>query len=179
MARHTKVADPAATPAQGAGTSRGATFRELTPDECRALLARRTVGRLAYTFHDRVGIEPLHYAYEDGRVYGRTSPGSKLTTLAHHPWVAFEVDEVAGVFEWRSVVARGTFYRIERDGTAAQRASWQRAVQLLGAIVPGMLTPADPVPFRDVVFYIHVDEMTGRAAMPAVDRTADLPPAAG
>ena len=41
-------------------------FRELTREGCEALLAVSHVGRLAYTFHDRVDIEPIHYVYADG-----------------------------------------------------------------------------------------------------------------
>ena len=71
----------------------------MSQHECLALLARNQVGRLAFTFHDRVDIQPLHYVYEAGWIYGRTSQGTKLATLAHHQWVAFEVDEVEGLFE--------------------------------------------------------------------------------
>lgn len=77
-------------------------FRELTREECEALLAVSHVGRLAYTFRDRAEIEPIHYAFENGWIYGRTSEGSKLTAIDHNPYVAFEVDEVNGIFDWRS-----------------------------------------------------------------------------
>lgn len=70
------------------------TFRPLDRPEMEALLARNHVGRLAFSFHDRVDIEPIHYVYADGVLYARTSPGHKLTTLAHHRWVALEADEV-------------------------------------------------------------------------------------
>ena len=143
------------------------TFRALTTAECLALLARHDVGRIAYSLHGRVGLEPINYAYEDGWLYGRTSYGTKLETLLHHPWVAFEVDEAEGTFDWRSVVVTGTFYRVTAEGSVAQRDSWQRAIRLLGEIVPGTMTPNDPVPFRDIVFHIHVDEITGRAASSA------------
>lgn len=57
---------------------------------------RNRVGRLAFSFRDRVDIEPLHYVFRGGWLYGRPSPGSKLQTLRHNPWVAFEVDEIDG-----------------------------------------------------------------------------------
>jgi len=156
MSRHTTDSriDAPASPA----------FRDLSAEECQTMLSRHHVGRLAYTFRGRVSIAPLNYVYADGLLYGRTSPGSKLATLAHHPWVALEVDEVEDVFSWRSVMARGTFYRVERIGGPAARRSWHRAVELLDGIIPGTLTSSDPVPFRYVVFYIAVDELTGREA---------------
>ena len=143
------------------------TFRPLTHAECVALLRSQVVGRMAYAFHQRVSIEPIHYVYDDGWLVGRTSPGTKLSTLAHSPWVAVEVDAVRGLFDWESVVVRGTFYPLHDDGSAAARASWARALPLLRRLVPESLGPRDPTQFRDVLFHIHVDELSGRAARPA------------
>ena len=141
-------------------------FRELSAAECVAVLERQHVGRLAYVRHGQVGIAPLHYVYADGWIYGRTAPGDKVAALRHHPWVAFEVDEVDATFAWRSVVVRGAFYLLAREGTGAERARWEQAAARLRAIVPGALTPADPTPARDLVFRIHAGEVTGRAAEP-------------
>lgn len=58
--------------------------------DCHALLTSQHVGRLAFTFHDPVDIEPMHFVYHGGCMYGRTQYGTKVDVLAHHPWVAFE-----------------------------------------------------------------------------------------
>lgn len=142
------------------------TFRDLTPDECAALLARNRVMRLAYSFRNRVDIEPVHYAYADGWVYVRTAAGTKLETILHHPWVAFEVDEVEDTFEWRSVVGHGSFLLLERDGAELVARAWERAIASLRSIVPETWASSDPVAFRNVVFGIHVNELRGRAASP-------------
>ncbi|MDB4869365.1 MAG: Pyridoxamine 5-phosphate oxidase-related protein, partial [Gemmatimonadales bacterium] len=70
------------------------TIRALRGDESQALLTRNRVGRIAYSFHDRVDIEPVHYVYETPWIFGRTSAGTKLLALAHNQWCAFETDEV-------------------------------------------------------------------------------------
>jgi uncharacterized protein len=139
-------------------------FRQLNEAEMRELLERNHVGRIAFSFHDRVDIEPIHYACSGDWLYCRTSAGAKLATLAHRPWVAFEVDEVSGVFDWRSVVARGVAYQISGEGSESERRQYARAVELLRGVVPETLAARDPVPFRGVVLAIHLDEMTGRAA---------------
>ena len=139
-------------------------FRELTREECEALLAVSHVGRLAYTFRDRAEIEPIHYAFENGWIYGRTSEGSKLTAIDHNPYVAFEVDEVNGIFDWRSVVAHGTVYQLDKDTDPAREQEFKRALVLLRRFLPQTLKPDDPVPFRTVLFGIHVDELSGREA---------------
>ena len=140
------------------------TFRDLDANEAAQILARNHVGRIAYSFHNLVDIEPISYVYADGVIYMRTQPGSKLATLAHSPWVAFEADEVRGPFEWRSVVARGTVYVVENTGSKLARASYSVAVQHLRALVPHALGEEDPTPERTVVLQIHPDVITGREA---------------
>ena len=139
-------------------------FRALAPEECTALLARNLVGRLAFCFQDRVDIEPIHYVYEENRIFARTSEGAKIATLRHSPWVAFEVDEMEGIFDWRSVVVHGTIYVLPADGSRTEVDARQHATTLLRQLVPATGTPADPVAFRDVVFEVVIDSVTGREA---------------
>ncbi len=131
---------------------------------CLALLHRHSVGRMAHTFHDRVDITPIHYVFADGWIFARTSHGAKMETIAHSPWVAFEVDEVEEVFEWRSVVVHGTVHLMPRDGSPLDVEHWRRGIELLRRIVPATGTDKDPVAFRTLVFGIYVDTITGRAA---------------
>jgi uncharacterized protein len=152
-------------------TRRVPSFHEMQPAEAKALLARLHVGRIAFSFHDRVDIEPIHYVYEDDWIYGRTSPGMKLMTIRHNRWVAIEIDEVESLFEWKSVVVRGGFYVLSPDGPEHERDAWQRGVELLRRLVPGTLTEEDPVPFRTVLFRIAVQEITGRTAALCGDET--------
>jgi nitroimidazol reductase NimA-like FMN-containing flavoprotein (pyridoxamine 5'-phosphate oxidase superfamily) len=137
-------------------------YGTLAREEIDALLERHNVGRIAYTFRDRVDVEPINYVFRDGWIYLRTGPGSKLTTLARHPWVAFEVDEVDGPFDWRSVVVHSTVYELTPGGTEAQARIYDEAVELLRSLVPATFTEEDPVPHRNVILRMKVDEVTGR-----------------
>jgi nitroimidazol reductase NimA-like FMN-containing flavoprotein (pyridoxamine 5'-phosphate oxidase superfamily) len=139
------------------------TFRTLEEAEARTLLARHRVGRIAYALHDRVDIEPIHYAYDGDWVFGRTSMGTKLSTLSHYPWCAFEVDEVHGMFDWTSVVAKGSFYLL--DPEASSPGTYQRARELLTVLIPETFTADDPAPQRTILFGIFLDEITGRASI--------------
>ncbi|HXT17337.1 MAG TPA: pyridoxamine 5'-phosphate oxidase family protein [Gemmatimonadaceae bacterium] len=139
-------------------------FGELPAHDAIALLGRNHVGRLAFTFHDRVDIEPISYAYDERYIYARTSPGTKLTTMQHHPWVAFEVDEVEGQYDWRSVTVRGALYFLEPAGSDRDREAYDHAVEVLRAVDAEALTAGDPAPHRTRVFRIFVDELTGRQA---------------
>jgi nitroimidazol reductase NimA-like FMN-containing flavoprotein (pyridoxamine 5'-phosphate oxidase superfamily) len=142
----------------------GPVFRDLTSAERTEVLANNSVGRLAFSFHDRVDVEPLHYVVDDGWIYFRTQPGSKLTTLAHHPWAALEVDEIQSAFNWRSVVAHGPVRVLDGEGSTAERERYQKALAALTSRSPAMFTDDDPAPFRSVIVGMHVAELTGRAA---------------
>lgn len=139
-------------------------FRELSRDECIALLDRHQVGRLAFSQRERLDIEPIHYVHLDGWLYGRTQPGTKLEVLLHNRWVAFEVDEVEALFEWRSVVVRGGLYLLRAEGSEAEQERYAQGVAAVRRLIPEAFTPADPTPQRAILFRIHVDELIGRAA---------------
>jgi nitroimidazol reductase NimA-like FMN-containing flavoprotein (pyridoxamine 5'-phosphate oxidase superfamily) len=144
------------------------TFHQLDRRECEALLAAHHVGRLAYSFRDKVDIEPIHYVFADGHVYGRTQFGAKVNVLAHHPWVAFEVDDVREVFHWRSVVVHGRIMFPDPAGSPTDIEDYERGVAAFQRLVPTAFTEHDPTPHRELVFVLKIQEITGRAAMPAV-----------
>lgn len=153
-------------------TSTAVVFRDLDFSEIESMLKDNSYGRLAFTFRDRVDIEPIHYVYDDGWLVCRTAPGTKLTLLSHHPWVAFEIDEVRGLFEWRSVVVKGTVYFVEKDGGDVHDETWKASVAALRRLIPSTMKAGDPTPGRNVVFRIHIDEMHGRAAGAAPEPNA-------
>jgi nitroimidazol reductase NimA-like FMN-containing flavoprotein (pyridoxamine 5'-phosphate oxidase superfamily) len=149
-------------------------FRELGKDEIEAILARNNVGRIGYAKGQQVEIQPVHYVYSDGWIYGRTSYGSKyeaIGTGAYKWWpVVFQVDEVEGLFSWRSVLVRGGFYVLDPEGTPPDREAAEQAVRALRTLIPETLQAGDPVPSRTVLFRISVQEATGREAVPAGSR---------
>jgi uncharacterized protein len=138
-------------------------FRDLDEQDVRSVLARNNVGRLAYAWGGEADIRPLHYAYANGGIYGRTAPGAKFAEICVLPArVAFEVDEIDALFDWRSVIARGTFHILSPEGPEADE--WLRAVELLRRVVKLTFREGDPVPDRNLIFKIDVEEMTGRAS---------------
>jgi nitroimidazol reductase NimA-like FMN-containing flavoprotein (pyridoxamine 5'-phosphate oxidase superfamily) len=142
-------------------------IRSLDRAECDALLARNHVGRIAYARGNRIDIQPVHYVYEDGWIYGRTGYGALLETTGETWWpVAFEVDEAEELFRWRSVVVHGGFYTVPPDGPEDQRREWEQAVALLRRLLPESFTPDDPVAFRQVLFRIAAQDVSGREALP-------------
>jgi nitroimidazol reductase NimA-like FMN-containing flavoprotein (pyridoxamine 5'-phosphate oxidase superfamily) len=61
--------------------------------ECRLLLSRAVIGRLAFTEDALPAIQPVHFTMHDGRVVIPTRVGSKVAAASKGAVVAFEVDE--------------------------------------------------------------------------------------
>jgi uncharacterized protein len=171
----TREATPPSTPPDAREPRQGEAgrpvFTELSRTEGEKILARNHVGRLGYVRQGQVEIAPLHYVYADGWIWGRTRARGKVEALATHYWVAFEVDEIEDTFDWRSVLVRGGFYVITRE----ERQTWAKCLLHTRSLVGGALTPGDPVPERDVLFRIAVQELTARAARSAERELADAP----
>lgn len=142
-------------------------FYELPRVDALEMLSSHYVGRIAFTFRDRVDIEPISYLFRDGWIYARTSPGTKLTVVEHNPWVAFEIDDVESRYDWRSVVVHGKIYFLDPSGGDRDRETYEAALALMRTVDADLLTAADPTPQRSMLFRIHADSITGRGARTA------------
>lgn len=88
---------------------------ELTEAECKEVLERNGLGRLAcYSPSTReCYVVPVAYVYHPGAVFLALVPGQKLTYLAEHPeGVCFEVEQVEGGEDWKTVIVTGDFKRV-------------------------------------------------------------------
>ena len=150
----------------GSVKSRRPVFSELTAAESRAVLRRNHVGRLCFLNRGVVDVQPVHYVLGDGWIFVRSALGSKLEAFAHYPYVAFEVDEVDDTFDWRSVVAHGTIYFLDESRGRIERQALDRALRALRSFIPETLSRGDPTPFRETVYGIHIDTLSGRMAEP-------------
>ena len=83
-------------------------IEELSWDECMALLAEESVGRLVYVDELGPAAVPVNYALAGHDIVFRSEDGSKIRGLQDHD-VAFEVDRIdhAAHSGW-SVLVRGT-----------------------------------------------------------------------
>jgi nitroimidazol reductase NimA-like FMN-containing flavoprotein (pyridoxamine 5'-phosphate oxidase superfamily) len=137
-------------------------MRSLDRREAELMLSQHHTGRMAFAFHDKITIELVNYVYADGWIYARIEQGPALTTLRHHQWVAFEVDELQTVYDWRTVTVHGSLQFLSDDRSSPDWRDFNRAAELIRAQVPSVLTADDPLPNRNQVYRIHVDELLGR-----------------
>ena len=143
--------------------TRAPQFFVLSREECADVIARNHVGRLAFREGHQLDIQPVGYVARDEWLFLRSAYGAKLEAITHDPFVAFEVDEIDGPFDWRSVVVHGTIYLIPTDGSETEGKA-QRAMDAIRSMMPEAFTAKDPVPERQILYGLYIHEMTGRLA---------------
>jgi uncharacterized protein len=155
------------------------TTAQLETAAAEALLAKHHVGSMAIGFHDRVTITLVNYVYANRWIYGRMEDGPDLAALRHHQWVAFELSEVSGIYDWRAVTVHGSVQLLSDGPSPRETEEFHHALALLRAAVPAVLTPRDPMPQRVQLFRVHVDELVGRQSRSVghAGARAELPPA--
>lgn len=131
------------------------------------VLTDTVVGRIGCSAGGEVYVVPVAYAYHDGAIYGCTGPGRKLQMMRENPNVCFEVDRLADLTEWQSVIAWGRFE--ELGGEAAEQAM-HLLLGRVAALLPserGEPGATQPASAGLVVYRIVLRERTGRFKAPA------------
>jgi nitroimidazol reductase NimA-like FMN-containing flavoprotein (pyridoxamine 5'-phosphate oxidase superfamily) len=144
-------------------------IHELTPAECRDVLARATYGRLGCARGDQPYVVPFVFQLDKTRdcMYSFSTLGQKIDWMRENPKVCVEVDEVIDQFTWTSVLAFGRFEEI-RDTSEDEhlrrkatdlfhrRSDWW--LPALGKLASG------EEHHSSVVYRILIDKLTGRRA---------------
>lgn len=132
----------------------------LSESEARDLIADGRIGRLGCVDNGEPYVVPINYVFEDGSIYSHSLPGRKIDVLRAHPRACLQVDEIENNFEWRSVIAYGSFEEIR---VPSDRRS---ILSKLLTRFP-LLTPVESVMAQDasapdtIVFRIRIDRITG------------------
>lgn len=101
-------------------------LQRLTPDECFALLASTTTGRLAYIRRRGIpDIVPVNFALDGNSIVMRSGPGPKLQAAERGEHVAFEVDsfDEASHSGW-SVVVSGLAHLVPPHAAGSEPSPW-------------------------------------------------------
>ena len=109
--------------------------REMAWEEAARLLARGWYGHLGVTRDGHPYVVPMCYAYDAPDLYFFTTEGTKTEFISANHEVCFQVEEVADVRSWSSVMALGPAERLD------QPEEMERAMQLIAKRNP-TLEPA-------------------------------------
>ncbi|HKG12921.1 MAG TPA: pyridoxamine 5'-phosphate oxidase family protein [Pyrinomonadaceae bacterium] len=132
----------------------------MSVEEARALLRSARLARLGCVAGDEPYVVPVNYAFDDECAISHSLPGLKITAMRERPRVCLQVDAVKDQFNWKSVLAYGTFEEIVNTDERA------RALSLLLSLFP-RLTPVETLIAEDanapapIVYRIRIDRVTG------------------
>jgi nitroimidazol reductase NimA-like FMN-containing flavoprotein (pyridoxamine 5'-phosphate oxidase superfamily) len=137
---------------------------EMTPEECREMLARTNIARLACVRNNQPYVVPIHVDLDREFLYSFATQGLKIDWMRQKPLVCVEIDELSPQTHWASVVVFG---RYEELPPLPEYQDLRRVAEQLFQRHPMWWQPAS-VPLAGheqrppIVFRIRIDRMTGR-----------------
>ena len=148
-------------------------IHEMTEPECRAMLARRNVARLACARNNQPYIVPIRVDLEGDYLYGYATLGQKIEWMRENPLVCLESEEFNTDRQWASVVVFGHY---EELPNTAEYAGLRGVAERLFQSHPMWWEPgAVPLAAHEhrprVVFRIRIGRVTGRRAEPDPAKT--------
>jgi nitroimidazol reductase NimA-like FMN-containing flavoprotein (pyridoxamine 5'-phosphate oxidase superfamily) len=139
---------------------------ELDEREINDVLREQQLGRIGCHAGGVTYVVPVSYVYDGKSIYALSAEGQKLRMMRENPRVCFEVEDVKRWYNWRTVIAWGTFHELDGDDA-------ERAYRLLHTRLTPLVefesragegrVPPPGIGAKDFVLYrIDVEERTGR-----------------
>src|SRR5262245_61753018 len=141
---------------------------ELSGAECREVLARTSLGRLACSRDDQPYIVPV-FCYFDAHadcLYGFSTLGQKIDWMRGNPKICLELSEIADQFHWTTVIVVGRYEEItdSPDEGEARRRAHELFQQRQEWWLPATSRVASGEPRHTPVIYrIRIVNVTGRS----------------
>jgi nitroimidazol reductase NimA-like FMN-containing flavoprotein (pyridoxamine 5'-phosphate oxidase superfamily) len=148
-------------------------IRDMTEDECRAVLRRSRIGRLGCARDNQPYVLPISFTCDGHYVFGFSTPGQKIDWMRANPHICLEVDERTSMEHWTSVVMLGRFEELPNTPEfAAARAEAQHALARDAGwweytAIPAAEWRRKSEPFTPIFYRLHIDKLTGHRATPA------------
>ena len=158
------IGKPIAPGTQSSATriSKGETMNigELRDTDAREILSEGSLGRLGCIASGWPYVVPVNYFFDGEDIYIHSLPSKKLDALRANPRVCLQVDEIKDSFNWRSVIAYGTFEEVSNEERR------ENVLTELYSRLPHM-TPVESQLVKGmaetIVFRIKVEDITGLA----------------
>jgi uncharacterized protein len=143
-------------------------IHELTQQECRDVLSRAHLARLACSRHDQPYVVPISFSYDSvlNALFSFSAVGRKVDWMRDNPKVCVEVADVDDRFHWTTVIVFGRYNEI--DDAPERSAVRERALGLFKHRaewwLPGAATSPTQAPESVVIYRVDIDSMSGRRA---------------
>jgi nitroimidazol reductase NimA-like FMN-containing flavoprotein (pyridoxamine 5'-phosphate oxidase superfamily) len=145
-----------------AGARKGETMSigKLKDTDALTILSEGSMGRLGCIASGWPYVVPVNYFFDGKDIYIHALPGKKVEALRANPRVCLQVDEIRDSYNWRSVIAYGTFEEVPNEETR------EDILTRLYSRLPHM-TPVESRLVKGmtgtIVFRIKVEDVTGMA----------------
>ena len=134
------------------------------------LLREQSFARLGCHADGETYVVPISYVYdpENNRLLGQTTQGKKIEMMRSNPNVCIEIDDVASLTHWESVILWGKF--VELRGADAAKAMGL-LIDRYAPIFEGESRrrgrevtppPLGHTPAIQIVYSVQIDRMSGR-----------------
>jgi len=138
---------------------------ELNDSECREILARTSMARLACSLNDQPYVVPVGIAYEENDIYVFSTMGQKIRWMRSNPRVCVQVDEVHSQSDWASVIANGEYQELPEPQFEHERAHARRLLEKrhhwwLNAMAERRILLRDEE-IKPLFFRIRISSITG------------------
>lgn len=142
-------------------------IKELTRQECTAILLESRLGHLACVNDNRPYVVPVTFAFADNQIYGFSMIGQKIEWMRKNPEVCLQVDDFKDGREWKSVVVQGVYEELpDRIGSKRERDhAWSLLSKHANWWEPGGLKPIPASGTQHVFYRIRIETVTGRHAV--------------
>jgi nitroimidazol reductase NimA-like FMN-containing flavoprotein (pyridoxamine 5'-phosphate oxidase superfamily) len=145
-------------------------INQMTEPECRELLQRAQIGRLACALDNQPYVVPVYFAYEAEYMYIHSTLGQKIEWMRANPKVCIQVDEISNESKWASVVVNGFYQELPEPRYAVEREHARKLLERrhrwwVNALAERRLLTSDRL-IAPLFFRIHIDSMTGLRAEP-------------
>lgn len=106
-------------------------MRALTKDECFDLLGKNYVGRIGYLSDGKPEVLPITYYFDREKevILSYSAEGNKINCMRKNPMVSFQVDEVADLQHWKSVIFHGEYEELKRSDAKVTLHNFSRGVK--------------------------------------------------
>ncbi len=143
---------------------------EISDQECKELLGRVALGRLACSLNNKPYVVPACFAYEPDCLYIFSTVGKKIDWMRQNPKVCLQADEIRNRSNWTSVVVDGTYVELQEPQYTAEK---ERAKERLAESSEWWATPiaerrekTSDLSIEPVFFRIDIQSMSGLRRIP-------------
>jgi nitroimidazol reductase NimA-like FMN-containing flavoprotein (pyridoxamine 5'-phosphate oxidase superfamily) len=142
-------------------------IRELSDNDCRAVLQRAAMGRLGCALDNQPYVVPVYFAYDGRDIYSFSTLGQKIEWMRANPKVCLQVDEMREESHWLSVIANGRYQELLQPQHDIEIANARKALEKhhrwwLNAMAERRMKMGDQY-IEPLFFRMQVDSLTGLA----------------